>query len=104
MRLNPRYPDWYESNLGITTYTAGRYDDAIAALKQLQNHNVETRSYLAASYAQLGRAEEARAEASKVLEFDPAFSIAAWAEKRAYKNQVDLDHYLDGLRKAGLPE
>ena len=104
MRLNPHYPDWYDWSLGTAYYNVRRYDEAITALQRIHYHNVETRSYLAASYAQVGRTEEARAEVAEVLALDPEFSIAAWAEKLPYKNQADLDHYIDGLRKAGLPE
>ncbi len=44
------------------------------------------------------------AVAAKVLEADPDFSLARWTETEPYKHQADLDHALDGLRKAGLPE
>ncbi|MCH8144456.1 MAG: winged helix-turn-helix domain-containing protein [Gemmatimonadetes bacterium] len=104
MRLNPYYPDWYLWGLGTAFYNAQRYEEAIPALQKVQNHTADTRAYLAASYAQAGRAEEARAEVAEVLELDPEFSSAHWAEKQPYKNQADRDHYLDGLRKAGLPE
>jgi len=104
MRLNPHYPDWYDWALGTAYYNVRRYDEAIAALQRMQNHNVDSSSYLAASYAQLGRIEEAQPEVEKIIELDPEFSIADWAEKQPYPNQADLDHYIDGLRKAGLPE
>ena len=48
--------------------------------------------------------EEARAEAAKLLELQPEFSIRDWSQKLYFKNPADLEHYLDGLRKAGLPE
>ena len=104
MRLNPHYPEWYLWGLGIGYYTARRYEEAIAAFQRFQNHTVDSRSYLAASYAQLGRDEEAQAEVDKVLALDPEFSSARWAETLPYKNQTDRDHFLDGMRKAGLPE
>jgi hypothetical protein len=30
--------------------------------------------------------------------------LTAFAEKEPYKNPVDLEHLLEGIRKAGLPE
>ncbi|MCH8144454.1 MAG: hypothetical protein IIA55_07035 [Gemmatimonadetes bacterium] len=104
MRLNPRYPEWYLWGLGNGYYMARRYEEAIAAFQRFQNHTVDSRSVLAASYAQLGRAEEARAEVDKVLALDPEFSSQDWAEIFPYKNQTDRDHFLEGMRKAGLPE
>ena len=104
MRLNPRYPEWYLWGLSNGYYAARRYEEAIVAFQRFQNHTVDSRSLLAASYAQLGRTEEAQAEVAEVLELDPEFSSAHWAEIWPYKNQADRDHYLDGLRKAGLPE
>ena len=58
---------------------------------------------LAAIYAQLGRAEEAKNATSEVLKHEPDYSMAkehAWP----FRNPADLEHLLDGYRKAGLPE
>ena len=104
MRLNPHYPDWYLWTLGISYYVARRYEEAVAPLSRMPSQNPESGTYLAASYAQLGREAEARAVAARILEADPDFSSARWAEKRPYKSQADRDHFLDGMRKAGLPE
>jgi hypothetical protein len=34
----------------------------------------------------------------------PEFSLAREMERVPYKNPADLERYIDGLRKAGLPE
>jgi len=39
MRLNPRSPFWYPSNLGRAYYLAGRYEEAIAAHQQVLLRN-----------------------------------------------------------------
>jgi TolB-like protein len=59
---------------------------------------------LAGSYAQLGQLDAAQETADKVLELKPDFSIDWWRERMFFKNPADLDQYLDGLYKAGLPE
>jgi hypothetical protein len=59
---------------------------------------------LAATYAQLDRLEEARAEAKEYLKITPNFSIAVWAKSEPYTDTNELQRYVDGLRKAGLPE
>ncbi len=104
MRLNPYYPDWYDWSLGVPNYLLHRYEDAVAALSKMSSQNPDSRIYLAASYAQLGRESEAGTMVTQILEANPEFSIERWAEKQPYKNQEDRDHYLEGLRKAGLPE
>ncbi|WP_119460300.1 adenylate/guanylate cyclase domain-containing protein [Rhodospirillaceae bacterium SYSU D60014] len=102
MRLNPFFPDWYLWYLGDAYYTLGRYEEAIRTLERM-NDPAEGYRLLAASYAQLGRAEEAAAYAAKVLEMHPNFSVADWAEKQPDQDPEALEIFLDGLRKAGLP-
>ncbi|MDP6516316.1 MAG: adenylate/guanylate cyclase domain-containing protein [Alphaproteobacteria bacterium] len=104
VRLNPNYLDWYDWLMGMVYYTAHRYEEAIVALRKVKDLNLETRRYLAASYARQGLETEAQAVAAEILHAEPEFSSAFWARKRGYKNQVDEDHYFDGLRAAGLPE
>ena len=61
--------------------------------------------WLAANLAQLGRLDEARAEAAEVLRLDPKYTIDGTQRRLALnKRPEDTEHLLDGLRKAGLPE
>ena len=90
--------------LGNAFYVAERYEDAVAALKRMPEQNPDSRMYLAAGYAQLGREAEAQAVVAEILEEYPEFSSQGWAEKQGIKFQADRDHLIDGLRKAGLPE
>ena len=53
------------------------------------------------AFAHLGRDAEARDAAARVLEIDPAFTISALIARLPKKN-VEL--FIEGLRKAGLPE
>ena len=54
--------------------------------------------------AQSGQLEEARAEAAEVLRLNPAFTIESFKRLLVYKDPTDLEHRIDGARKAGLPE
>ncbi len=58
---------------------------------------------LAASLAQLGRMEEARAEAEKYLKDDPSFSASYAASTTPFLHEKDRQHFEEGLIKAGLP-
>ncbi len=104
LRLNPHHPGWYDVSLGIASYGARQYEEAIGALQRYQNHTAGSWAFLAASYAQLGRIEEAQGPAAEALKLDPEFSLQAWTEILPYKYQDDRDHFIEGMRKAGLPE
>jgi adenylate cyclase len=52
----------------------------------------------------LGQLEEARAEAAEVLRINPGFTIESYKRLAVHKDPEDVEHRLDGLRKAGLPE
>ena len=109
MRLNPYFPSFYLWNLGGAYYNARRYEDALAPLKEFTGQHpnfIRPRKLLAATLAQIGRIEEARAVMDEVLAVEPDANIGQEGElgRRQYKGQNDLDHWLEGLRKAGLPE
>jgi TolB-like protein/class 3 adenylate cyclase/Flp pilus assembly protein TadD len=101
MRLNPFYPDQYLWHLGGAYYNLRRYDEAVRTLLGMQNPT-EGRRLLAASYAQLGRDEEARRHAEKVREAHPNFSVERWASVQPDRYESDVAHFVEGLRKAGL--
>lgn len=101
MRLNPFYPDQYLWHIAGAYYDLKQYEDAIVALKQMQNPT-EGHRLLAASHAQLGNLEEAHWHASKVLEAHPNFTAERWAKTQPDRFEATLEHYKDGLKKAGL--
>jgi len=106
-RRNPFHLTYYFWFIGLAYYEARLYEDAIAplinAIDAFPNF-VAPRRHLAAVYAQLGRRDSASHERTKILELEPSFSIAKIARTFAYRDPSDLEHYCDGLRKAGLPE
>ena len=60
--------------------------------------------WLAANFAQLGQLDAAHAEADEVLRIDPKYTIDGTQKQLAlFKRAEDVEHFLDGLRKAGLP-
>ena len=72
-------------------------------MKRMKEVPYKAHRTFAAIYAQLGRIEEAKAEAAEYLKHDPDYTMAI-EHKWPYKNQEDLEHLLDGYRTAGLPE
>jgi adenylate cyclase len=107
MRMSPVDPQLYSTftGMGFALIELRRFDEAIVAGRKALRQNP---SYpgpyrcLASAFAHLGRNDEARAAAGRVLEFDPAFTISAWkARSRASLNAKLM---IEGLRKAGLPK
>jgi tetratricopeptide (TPR) repeat protein len=103
MRLNPFHPEWYWDDLAIALYGARQYEDAVAAnLRLVSRRKPWHIARLAACYAQLGRLEDARAQAAEVMRLQPEFRISS--ARLVYKNPRDAEHVLDGMSKAGLPK
>lgn len=106
IRLNPYYPAWYVWKLGTAYYEARQYENALLPLKEAINRNPKFKRAhlaLAATYAQLDRIEEADRQVKELLADHPDASLQQ--ESRWETEDVELiEHWLDGLRKAGLPE
>jgi adenylate cyclase len=81
----------------------GRPADVVATVQRMQNP-VEGRRLLAANLAHLGRIEEARAVAQELLKTHPNFTISRWADRPPYRDHAILERFIEGLRKAGLPD
>jgi len=107
MRLDPFHNALAPSCLGLANYLLRRYSDALPLLRESVSRSPDNRTahaFAAATYAQLGALEEARAAADEVLRIEPSYTIE-WAKHHSvFKYPGDADHYFDGIRKAGLPE
>lgn len=104
MALNPSYPDWYFAVLGRAYYNSRQYEKAIQLSKRPVNARVGALEVMAASYAQLDRIDDAKAEVERLLKIDPDHSIATFLAETRSMEKKSLQHLLEGLRKAGLPE
>ena len=107
VRLNPLHPAWYLFGIGEAHYGARQYEQTIAPLQAAINRFpsfITPRRHLAAAYAQMGRLDKARTEIAEIRRLDPSVCLSLYRERIRYNRVEDLDHYLDGLRKAGLPE
>ena len=103
-RLNPFAPSWYYLALGQAQYAARQYETAVETLKSEETYRTSSRRFLAASLAQLGRLDEARAEAELFLVGNPDFTIGHWAATEPFRDAATLEHFVQGYRKAGLPD
>ncbi|MDU0307219.1 winged helix-turn-helix domain-containing tetratricopeptide repeat protein [Rhizobium sp. 10PS4] len=103
-RLNPFPASWYYLTLGQAQYAAGQYEAAVETLRRDETYRTSSRRFLAASLAQLGRLDEAHAEVELFLVANPHFSTRHWAAAEPFRDARTLAHFIDGYRKAGLPE
>jgi class 3 adenylate cyclase/TolB-like protein len=103
VRLNPSRPDWYLWDIAASKYLSGDYLGALSLLEKMAEPGPAYR-LLAATYAQLGRLEDARRAASELLKINPDFSIERYTSRAPYRDKALLAKYVEGLRLAGLPE
>ena len=107
-RLDPFYPPLASGILGLAHYLRKQYSDALSNLRDCVSRAPMHRgahAWLAATYAQLGQIEDARAEAATVLRLQGNYTITGTATAlQSLKSANDAMHYFEGLRKAGLPE
>ena len=107
MRLNPHYSFFYSTVRGLIALHLERFEEAAASFEAAVNRNPQfpmAHQLLAATYAHLGRIEDAEWEAGELLTLLPDFTLSAERARAPYKRQEDLEFYIEGLRKAGLPE
>ncbi len=103
IRRNLEKPWWYYWNYGRAQYMAKEYQEAIDTIAKINDPPIDVLLITAASKAQLGQIDAAKADMAKFSASDPDWSIAKSAEYY-YRNDSDRQHWLDGLRKAGLKE
>ena len=110
MKLDPYIdPGGVGTTMGLSLYALGRYAEAGDAARYCiaRAPAAQTcRQMLAATLAMSGREPEAREAGFDLLRVAPGFTIAALVQQMlpANRNAADVEHFADGLRKAGLPE
>jgi adenylate cyclase len=109
MRLSPLDPIAFhmQASTALAHFLAGRYDEASSwAERALRERPDDCRAMriLAASSALAGRLEEAHTAIARLRRREPACRISDLEDRLSPFRKQDLARYLDGLRKAGLPE
>jgi adenylate cyclase len=105
MRLHPIYPPWYLYFLGVSYARVGRFDEAIATLKDNINREPDTWiGYVGLSilYVKLGKEKKARNLMDKIRQLNIEISLEQFRQIAIYKDTALLEDAVDALRKAGL--
>jgi len=95
------------TNLAFATYLDGNYNGAIAwATRGLRDapRYLQLHSILAAAHGQLGRPDEANPHLEQVLGRRPGLTAEKLRPRMHWSSESDIEHYMEGLVKAGLPE
>jgi TolB-like protein/class 3 adenylate cyclase/Flp pilus assembly protein TadD len=103
MKLSPTMDVVRSYSIGWAYYLAGRYDDAVRLSEAgVRQNPADYFNYacLAASYAQLGRMQDAARAAASTLRAWPFFHIETFASQ--FKREADRAAIAEGLRTAGL--
>lgn len=101
---DPFPPTWHWDVRGYVLYHLGRYAEAINAFRSVRAEPFWIAGMLAAAYAQAGYPDDARRELERYLALRPGATLGTVADKIIYATESMRERWLDGLRKAGLPE
>jgi class 3 adenylate cyclase/Tfp pilus assembly protein PilF len=105
MRLDPYYPAYYLHVLAQVQFQLGRYEEAVESLTRRLTRDPKTdisRVLLASSYGHLHRIAEAKFEWAEAQRVNPRYSLEYRKRILPYKDQTDLNHFVQGLRRADL--
>jgi adenylate cyclase len=104
MRLNPYYDESYYNPVRSACYFTGQYERAIATIKKKKEVGFFDQLFLTMSHAQLGQEGAAAHAAAELLQRDPDHSAEQFISNTGgFARDVELNLFLDGHRKAGLP-
>ena len=92
---------------GQVQQAKGDYEQATAFGRRVTKSRPEfVNGYkpLIAALGHLGRREEAKFYVAKLLSLEPSFTVERFGQVYPFKYTSDREHYMTGLRLAGVPE
>ncbi len=92
---------------GLSHLLLRQYDQALTRFNRVIERSPKITSpyvYLACAYVELDRIDDAREFIKTVLEISPQYTLKEVARIWPYRIDEVRNRFLDGLRKAGLPE
>lgn len=100
---DPFPPTWVAETRGQILYCLGRSEEAITAFRAVRPQHYWLPGFIAASYANMGKMDEARRELDLFLKGRPGTTVGFLAKRLSMPGEM-RQRLLDGIRKAGLPE
>ncbi len=105
MRLNPLHPSAYKVIMGEIYFNLHDYENAVKQFEHALERNPEAhepRLWLMASYAHLGRIDDASWQLEQIRLENPNITIATIEPVIPFIDPMQLKHLVNGLNKAGL--
>lgn len=105
LRLEPAPPPSFRLLAGVVFYIAEDYERALPLLEAARDGlpmAEPAREYLAAAYAYADEQAKAKQEVAGLKELYPETNLEHYRSLYGYWRKGDLDHHLEGLRKAGI--
>jgi len=102
LERNPYSPPWYQWLRGLTFYSSGDFENALAALILYGQPNANVLKWRILCLVRLDRIAEARADMQALLAIKPNFSVTE--ARKFYGHLPDIESHIEVLRQAGLPE
>ena len=113
MRLHPYAPLFYLGHTLTAYYWVDRYDESLILAEQHIDKSRKAGFTLGVVWGlmgsimvkiKLGRLSEARQDADEILKIWPWYNLDYVRSIIFYKDPAHLEHWIDGLRTAGIPE
>jgi tetratricopeptide (TPR) repeat protein len=113
LRLAPHHPEWYATFVGIALFAARRHEEAIETMAPAPEALCNTPAFIAAAHAHLGQVESCASHRQTVFRhhgrqqargmFPGDMSCIDWLlAMDPFQQAADVEHYADGLRRAGF--
>jgi adenylate cyclase len=113
MRLHPHAPLYFLGHTLTAYYWVGRYDESLALAERLIDLGRKVGFPLGVVWGhtcsvivkiKLGRLSEASQDADEILKIWPWYNLDYTRSIYFYKDSANMEHWIDGLRMAGIPE
>lgn len=104
LKLNPRYPDWYNQGLSLVYFFGGQYDKSYKYRSLVKEPRALDYAFAAMATAHLGRSDEVAAAAANVRRLDPDWNAERYLSEAGGYAEMEAELFVDGARKAGLPD
>jgi tetratricopeptide (TPR) repeat protein len=113
MRLHPHAPLYFLGHTLTAYYWVGRYDESLALAERLIDQGRKAGFMLGVVWGhtgsallkiKLGQLSEARQDADEIIKIWPWYNLDYMRSIYFYKDSANLEHWIDGLRMAGIPE
>jgi DNA-binding SARP family transcriptional activator/Tfp pilus assembly protein PilF len=104
--FDPYFP-FFENAYSIAYTFSRNYAEAVKVAQRVVDANPDfTNGYkpLLASLGYLGRLDEAKVYLKILLGREPDFTVQQFGQVYPFKYDADRQHYMEGLRRAGVPE